>query len=359
MLGNPILSMFNLYAIAPKFDRYSLAKILNHRMRTVLGCSLFFKLLWLYVCGPSDDAWSQASAIDGPYYVPENHSSGWNARMVNDHLSRGSRDFAADATGWDRSVPGWCIYGAIEHYFFFLIRGVPEWLRKCFASWVVDSLCVFPDGTVYQKHKGNPSGMPNTLRLNGVCLVGTLIHVVPRCVPSPLSPTYASLLKLVSLRICGDDSHLVELLGFIDEEAFVSLFMSLFGITMKVEGRTEYVIPKVQGIFHHSSFASRVSVGIMSCLDGVTAVRFYPLMEKPSKVIARITCHETAHSVDEALQDPIYTMQVAGVSDALVSYFAAMERDIVRDHSVEWLAKKFGKRYADCGRPLEGVTALP
>jgi hypothetical protein len=75
---------------------------------------------------------------------------------------------ATDLVGWDRRLPAELMEMYFMEYCRSMCVGIPPNLLRYFAIATIYSKLVMPNGRVYEKSRGNPSGFPMTIRLNCV-----------------------------------------------------------------------------------------------------------------------------------------------------------------------------------------------
>lgn len=155
------------WATFGKEDKYSAKKVTKGDSRSIQGCSILMKTLWLYCFSLSDVMWSSAKST--PYEVSLNRNAPVRPYKVAAY-SKAEKCYAYDVKQFDRAMPAEMMVSFFRDYLPLICKNIPSMLIDFFQDATVDSLLVQPDGRVFKKHGGNPSGFPNTIRLNCVVL---------------------------------------------------------------------------------------------------------------------------------------------------------------------------------------------
>jgi hypothetical protein len=130
-----------------------------------------------------------------------------------DKYAKAKRVFAADVTGWDRRMHNKLMHGFFSVYMPVVCPGADMELLRMIESTTVESVLVFQDGTRWKKFHGNPSGFPNTLRLNSVVLRVCDLYIA--CKLSGCEPAEVEAGRFGEY--CGDDSRV-----WVEDERFLN-----------------------------------------------------------------------------------------------------------------------------------------
>ncbi len=200
------LLKLRMWCIQGKRDGYKDKKL--YVGRSIQAPSLMMKLLHRTVFGQADTDWLSRQFMFRAGYDMD--------QAVPDRLSqlygRTVASLGLDESAFDRRMPREFMQAYFQFLLPFMCQGAPREFCEFMGSCAIDSLLVFTTGDVREKRRGNPSGYPNTLRLN--------------CVVQLLSWCYAALIRSkelgldwghrdvvdlferdVFLEICGDDSR--------------------------------------------------------------------------------------------------------------------------------------------------------
>jgi len=117
-----------------------------------------------------------------------------------------------DESGFDRRMLPEFLHFFFMRYLPWIAPGVPAGLCQHLLLCTQDSFLVMTDGDVYQKKRGNPSGFPNTIRLN--CVVQLVAWCYAAAIRMEQMGENANAEDIVTLfqdhiflEICGDDSR--------------------------------------------------------------------------------------------------------------------------------------------------------
>jgi hypothetical protein len=230
----------------------------------------------------SDDRWCRNQS--SPYYVHYNPNEPIQPRLY-EAMEGAYGAVATDVTGWDRYMPE----GLIQRYFYrYLARmswGVPEEVLHFMYLTTVHSILLLPDGSLVQKHRGNPSGYPNTIRLN--CVVHRAVNLA--CMAYARNPIMAASCPATALQgleegvrsfYCGDDG-----INFPRDQPAWELCHKALEVwknhttwTVKLEGQIVY--DQERRYWETPSFVSRIPRPVC----GV----YYHVLHKPAKVLCKL-----------------------------------------------------------------------
>jgi len=189
-----------MWMASGKNDRYKLKKALKRAGRSIQAPTILFKALWKLFFGVSDVTWAQH--LKKPYHVGVNSKlpvEQWKVDLMVKAVAVG----ATDMTGYDRRMPADVMQACFHLYFMEMVPGLPHSVVDFFAKHTIHSVIAGVDGKLYQKHRGNPSGFPATLRLNSVVLRACTNIVWAHLLDCPVDEVE----QHVFTEYCGDDSR--------------------------------------------------------------------------------------------------------------------------------------------------------
>jgi hypothetical protein len=225
------------WMVSGKRDRYSLKKVKQGDSRSIQMPSFQLKIMHKWCFGDADAMWTSSDS----YRVGADNAA--DLSTISSSLEAVYRKAvgvsATDVTGWDRRLPA----SLMETYFMRYLKafsvGVPDHILKHFCNVTVNSILYLPNGKLYQKDSGNPSGYMNTLRLNTVIL--RVVDLSFAMMTTGLSP--AELEQHRFFEGCGDDARV----HYFDEigkqsctEEYLKLWAQHTPWVVKVEGSCDY-----------------------------------------------------------------------------------------------------------------------
>jgi hypothetical protein len=188
------------WSVQGKRDGYKLKKL--HQGRSIQAPCFTLKALWKACFKESDAAWitrdwMMRSGFDYDKPVP-NH-------LVREY-KRALAVLSLDESGFDRRMPKEFMDFFFKLYMPYVCPGVPVALMEALRDCTTNGFLVLTDGRVFRKERGNPSGFPNTLRLN--CVVQLFAWAYALTYKLGDAQEIVSFLRQdVFLEICGDDSR--------------------------------------------------------------------------------------------------------------------------------------------------------
>ena len=196
------------WTVFGKLDRYKKKKM--NVGRTIQAPPFELKVLHLVYFEDKDSEWCCRMAAGEAAWVYAGHDFDMPVSEKRIRVYANAKAaLALDMTAFDRRMTGEMISAHFEHLDT-LYPGVPEMMYQFFYHVVVNTKLVLSDGSMWQKARGNPSGYPNTLRLN--CSVNMMSWLL--CIESlmgwqDLNPQrfLVMLYKHFHIEICGDDSR--------------------------------------------------------------------------------------------------------------------------------------------------------
>jgi hypothetical protein len=156
------------YKLEPTDEGYEVRKA-----RSIQAPPLFFKAIWAYCMYESDASWTEDISSD--YFLKWNPNRPIQKRLW-DAMKSASYVASTDVTGWDRRLPARLIEDFFGIYVASMCFGISENVLLWMQNATIHSKMVLANGRVLQKHRGNPSGFPNTIRLN--CLTHKVVNTV-------------------------------------------------------------------------------------------------------------------------------------------------------------------------------------
>jgi hypothetical protein len=215
--GNPELELENekvadlirqlkYWQVLGKLDGYKKTKLMQGR--SVQAPTLAMKCFWNIAFQANDKDWASRNyhfrvGADQDQTIPKH---------LMEQYSRAIGCVAFDQTGWDRYMLAMLMRFFFRDYMPVMQPGVPPLLMEVLEDATINSMLIFADGTMCQKKRGNPSGFPNTLRLNCVTHLFVYNYIVASLLQTSdvIVPTVIDVLNFqrehIFLEICGDDS---------------------------------------------------------------------------------------------------------------------------------------------------------
>lgn len=200
------LYLMRVWCVQGKRDGYKPDKLFVGR--SIQAPAFTFKLLHKAVFEESDRRWGDRcdnirAGYDMDKPVPEHLVDIYACTLASIGL---------DESGFDRRMPREFMEMYFKYYLPFCVPGVPQSLVDFMCSCTVDSILLLTDGTMYEKDRGNPSGYPNTLRLNcTVQLMANCYALYWRLAELGRANQAIDIIdvlqKDIFLEICGDDSR--------------------------------------------------------------------------------------------------------------------------------------------------------
>lgn len=242
------LFLMTCWCVQGKRDGYKYRKL--YKGRSVQAPNLTFKLIYRTILADSDAFWISRKWMFRVGYDMDKPVDPELASIYKATLA----SLGLDQTGFDRRMMEEFMRMYFLVYLPYSCPGVHPTYCQFLADATIDSYLVLTDGTVYQKHRGNPSGFPNTLRLN--------------CVVQLFAWCYAMAVRLeqltgnevsdndvvetferdVFLEICGDDSRanvlterglaLLDVQGDFDE--WLTIWRERLPWEVKIEGKAVF-----------------------------------------------------------------------------------------------------------------------
>jgi len=277
------------WGVEGKTDTYSRAKIAKGGGRSIQAPPVDFKLVHLYYFMQSDAQWS--ANTESPYYITYNPIEKMQDRLLH-AMQNAVGAVATDVSGWDRNMCARVIELYFDVYLAQLCVGIPSEVTRYMKAATIYSVLSLPDGQLLMKFRANPSGHPNTIRLNSViqrvvnecCMAMAAVeHALIPGVDDPIF-ALAHLDGHVRSFYCGDDG-----INFAQtEEGFQLCELALeqwetkTPWTVKLEGKVRYHLDGSN--FHCTpNFVSRVPRRLTE--NGTT---WYHVLCKPDKILAKL-----------------------------------------------------------------------
>lgn len=237
----------HMWCVQGKRDGYKYKKL--YVGRSIQAPSLTFKLMYRVQMAKADEHWISRGYMFRAGYdmdVP-----------VSDDLVVHYRDAVAslglDESGFDRRMPREFMEYYFKQYMPYMHPGIDAKYCHFLADATIDSLLVLTDGAVYAKDRGNPSGYPNTLRLNCVVQLYAWCYAMAYRLrelglPYGSDAVDAIFTGDIFLEICGDDSRANVLTRFGEElmdtdgrwEAWLKIWRERLPWEVKIEGQVVF-----------------------------------------------------------------------------------------------------------------------
>jgi len=306
-----------LWKVQGKRDKYKAASVAIGKVRSIQAPPMHYKLVWMFLMWESDRAWVHDPDSDNYTGIPVNCPL---PPKLMERLDSAYGATSTDITGYDRNM-----HRDIMQMFFFvyvplMAPGADPRILAYLAGAAIDSRLVMPDGVVYYKDHGNPSGFPNTIRLNCVthkvtsllCKVAALEEITLEQAPSafsaftaqPMQQRIRTVEKITRSLYCGDDC----LNTAKDERGMDVLrrspkYWAKTPWHVKEEG--DHVFDRTGDLPDYHNCPSFISRTPMRLFD-----EWYHALDKPQKVVSKI--------LYGPLDDPTYEDRLLGVEQSLV-----------------------------------------
>jgi hypothetical protein len=226
------------YSLSAKSELRKIKKIMEDKLRAYTAASWRGVMGGLAVCGDMNhkfySSWETTSAFVGG----STFHGCWN--KLCQRLNKHPNAFECDVTAWDSTLSQFMIESFSRMMWGNVCRMDKTTENK--IRWdnifkeIYQSVVICPNGDVFLKNQGNPSGHPFTIVTN------TIIHFMLFCyawmllAPENLR-SYEAFMRNVELALCGDDSWFTVsdlCVGFFNVDSITEIWLSL-GIKAKVE----------------------------------------------------------------------------------------------------------------------------
>lgn len=240
-----VAEICQIWAIQGKKDGYKEQKLRVGRSIQAPGFTL--KLMWRVLFGDSGQVWGSR---DHMFRTGANFDHPLEPDRVE--LYRRTRSsLGLDETAFDRFMPREFVHAFFVYMQAMNSYSVPSGVLDWFETCTVDSLLLLTTGDMYAKHRGNPSGFPDTLRLNSVVQLLSwcyLLQFHPKCADFNSADIANFFTEHVFLEICGDDSRANCLTLFAEEVmdaqhgfvGWLDMFGKLLPWEVKIEGQVVF-----------------------------------------------------------------------------------------------------------------------
>lgn len=327
------LNMY-VYDVAGKLDGYKQAKL--GVGRTVQAPSFINKVLWYTVFGEADAAWAGRMArgeATWTYLGTDMDMPVSRRRLVRYQKARSCKAF--DMSRFDRRIPAWLIllffqYLADTH------PGVSEKLLSVFAIGTIHTILRMGDGVLLQKHRGNPSGFMNTLRLN--CFVSLYVlvaNIMRLALEHGVKHEHPEewqrwILENFHLEVCGDDTRIWTYTDVAKVIVDSPTFWEGWPWDVKIEGETvlDHSIPFDQRILEAPPMVARKLVPVI--LPDGKKYLFEPLFNV-SRCL-RSLVHERDRSAEEDEE-----LIVAAVGSCSLLYYMVKTKQAISPAMEGWM----------------------
>lgn len=231
-----------VYTLSPKAEMRKKKKIESDQFRAFTAASWRNTAAGIAMCGDMAqkfyDSWQFSAAFVGG----TTFHGGWNKLFTR--LHKHPNAFECDESFWDATLQPIFIDSLRDIMWSFLDGESQTKENKIrwdnlFAE-IVRSVLICPNGDLFFKFKGNPSGSFLTIVTNTMVLYMIFCYAWIVLAPKEMRD-YASFLRHVELALCGDDnlytvSDVAK--GFFNLEAIVSVWQSL-GVIAKAEAMAQ------------------------------------------------------------------------------------------------------------------------
>jgi hypothetical protein len=320
-----------------KEDKYKFKKLDKSipDVRSIQSPSIWFKALHLLFFGKNDKYWT---ALCDEYAVGDDLDQPLTIDVVM-RLKETVVADGTDATGWDRYVPRPLMEWYFDGYLRKMVRGIPTPVIDFFRHNTIDSHLFVEDGTSWLKDHGNPSGYPNTLRLN--CVVNKLVTYACETAYAESCGKDISCETIDAYAVhmfCGDDMarFLCEEIAFLASNDYFQFCSKAFPAwQLKLEGmskRADYPDGELGTVDYLSAAPPFVSRQLVY-MDGM----FWRAHGNFIRTTARLM-HEEPEE-DEAL----FQAKLLGTNDALMHALVWHDR--------KWLVSSYLDEYKAIFRP--------
>jgi hypothetical protein len=206
--GAAFASSLNQWAVLGKTDGYKARKM--DIGRTIQAPTFELKLLHLVYFSEEDTAWIGRMKTGEPAWVYAGHDMDMpisEKRIAT--YAKAKSALSLDMKGFDRRMQAEYIAYHFE-YLNAMYPGIPLDVMADMYAATVESKMYLTNGECYVKRRGNPSGYPNTLRLNCcvnmMCWLECLRCLLELPMDNPLEAASAVQANF-HIEICGDDSR--------------------------------------------------------------------------------------------------------------------------------------------------------
>lgn len=200
------LQLLRMWCVQGKRDGYKYKKL--YVGRSIQAPSLTFKLMYRVQLAKADSQWISRefmfrAGYDMDMPVPDRLADLYSGTLAS---------LGLDESAFDRKMPAEFMQAYFNGYLPYMCPGVDPNYAKFLADATINSFLVLTDGSIYRKDRGNPSGFPNTLRLN--CVVQLMAWCYAMCIrlkelgcPCDAETIASIFSEDIFLEICGDDSR--------------------------------------------------------------------------------------------------------------------------------------------------------
>jgi hypothetical protein len=206
-----LLNMGGIWSVFGKKDGYKKSKL--HIGRTIQAPIFHLKVLWVVLLGSNDDKWIGRMQYGAATWVYAGHDLDQPVSEPRKSVyGKALAAYAFDMTAFDRRMPKWLMERFFLDYLPRLVQGLPLAVMHYLCTVTVHSCLRLSDGRCYLKHRGNPSGFMNTLRLNCYasmyCWLLCLIKVHEEQVRGLTArQTQKFIMQNYHVEVCGDDTR--------------------------------------------------------------------------------------------------------------------------------------------------------
>lgn len=299
------IETMRIWMVQGKRDGYKLKKL--DQGRSIQAPTFTMKAIWKACFGGNDKGWVCRDTYfrtgrDFDLPVEFHHAAAY---------AKARSAVGLDETEFDRGIDRDMLSFFFHVYMPLNNPGVPDTLLRALFKCTADGMLVLTDGEGYLKDHGNPSGFPNTLRLNCVIQLLSWLYIIALLLDvEDWEPIFDFFADDIYLEICGDDSRCwvmtargADVLG--ESQGFTALleaWAQWLPWAVKIEGQVVY-----QG----ESFAERMNMApplIARKLVWIDGLLWSPLYNV-NRVCRKLVSAEKGrdHEVEEALRTSFFT----------------------------------------------------
>lgn len=301
-----------------KDDFYKLSKLAKDKTRSIQSCSVIFKLIWMYCFGVSDKRWSD-DAFNNHCIITVKRNEPIPSNICEIYRKAKYCE-STDVDQFDRSAPAYLLQSFVYSYLRHQIYGIPlEVLHYVFLN-LAGSIMIRPDNSIQVKERGNPSGFPNTIRLNCYLLRMAVYTTLFELYNVDSLDDLRNMDKEVWPEFCGDDLRIwVGDKALYNYSKFEEIFYKNLPWTLTYNGK---------GDFNNA-------VEFIGCTIGEMNGHFYHMLVHSYKIVSKLTW-QMHTDVDKQIQ------QFQGIVVSLLPNIIMHKTGKRIDPSIEWLMKQEG-----------------
>jgi hypothetical protein len=228
---------FEFYTCSPKKELRKIKKIQEDAFRAYLAASVRNSMAGFALTGDMNQKFYASWATSSAFVGGSTFHGCWN--KLFQRLSKHKNAFECDVSAWDATLSEEMIYALSDIMWSFVRYSDRTQLNK--RRWdnifkeIAFSFVICPNGDIFYKTQGNPSGSFLTIVTNTI--IHYMLFAYAWCLLNPDFTSYEEFDHQVKLALCGDDSLYTvadECVGWFNLETITSVWQTL-GIQAKVE----------------------------------------------------------------------------------------------------------------------------